>query len=62
VITGGAVMSITPRSVVEYGGMAVLRNHFEVRLHGQALIKSTSFELLCLDGECWKLAVDCPYG
>lgn len=62
VLASGAAMSITPQSVVEYGCIALLRNNFEVKLRGQILIKSTSFELLYLDGDSWKLAVDCPYG
>jgi hypothetical protein len=61
-LVSGAVMLITPQIVVEYGTTALLRNNFEVNLQGKILIKSTSFELLCLNDNVWKLAVDCPYG
>jgi ketosteroid isomerase-like protein len=60
-IASGAAMTITPRSVTEYGDIAVLRNDFEVKLNNQVLVKSTSFEVLHFDNGSWKLAVDCPY-
>lgn len=58
---GGAMITITPQSVVEYGDFAVLRNDFQLTMKGQVLVKSTSFELLRLSDGSWKLAVDCPY-
>jgi ketosteroid isomerase-like protein len=60
-IAAGAAMTITPKSVIEYGEIAVLCNDFEVRINNQVVIKSTSFEVLHFDNGSWKLAVDCPY-
>jgi ketosteroid isomerase-like protein len=61
VLARGAKMSINPLSVIEYGDLAVLRNKFEVTINEHVVVKGVSFEVLRLELDGWKLAIDCPY-